>query len=99
MKRKLGGAFVRAVGATFAVAAIALCATQAAVAAEPITEHFNVCAPYGDVRICSGSVPSFDGSKLDVDLTLPMHGTGTCHPLVVMLHGFGLKQARVGVND
>ena len=42
--------------------------------------------------MCSGSVPSFDRSKLDVDLTLPMHGTGTRHPLVVMLHGFGLNK-------
>jgi hypothetical protein len=44
---------------------------------------------YGGVRICSGSVPSFDGAKLDVDLTQPAPGTGTSHPLIVMLHGFG----------
>jgi dienelactone hydrolase len=44
---------------------------------------------YGGVRICSGSVPSFDGSKMDVDLTQPMPGTGSRHPLIVMLHGFG----------
>ena len=44
---------------------------------------------YGGVRICSGSVPSFDGSKMDVDLTQPMHGGGERHPLIVMLHGFG----------
>jgi pimeloyl-ACP methyl ester carboxylesterase len=43
---------------------------------------------YGGVRICSGSVPSFDGSKMDVDLTQPMAGGGR-HPLIVMLHGFG----------
>jgi dienelactone hydrolase len=43
---------------------------------------------YGGVRICSGSVPSFDGSKMDVDLTQPMNG-GKRHPLIVMLHGFG----------
>jgi hypothetical protein len=37
-------------------------------------------------------VPSFDGAKLDVDLTLPAGpaaGDGTSHPLVVMLPGFG----------
>jgi dienelactone hydrolase len=45
--------------------------------------------PYGGVRICSGTVPSFDGSKLEVDLTQPMQGTGSSHPLIVMLHGFG----------
>jgi predicted acyl esterase len=44
---------------------------------------------YGGVRICSGSVPSFDGSKLDVDLTQPMQDTGSSHPLIIMLHGFG----------
>jgi dienelactone hydrolase len=44
---------------------------------------------YGGVRICSGSVPSFDGSKMDVDLTQPMHDGGGRHPLIVMLHGFG----------
>ena len=30
------------------------------------------CPAYGDMRICSAEVPSFDGSQLDVDLTLPM---------------------------
>jgi predicted acyl esterase len=44
---------------------------------------------YGGARICSGSVPSFDDATLDVDLTQPMQGTGTSHPLIVMLHGFG----------
>jgi dienelactone hydrolase len=44
---------------------------------------------YGGVRICSGSVPSFDEAKLDVDLTQPMAGTGSSHPLIIMLHGFG----------
>src|SRR5215210_3350504 len=44
---------------------------------------------YGGVRICSGDVPSFDMAKLDVDLTQPMRGTGSSHPLIIMLHGFG----------
>jgi dienelactone hydrolase len=44
---------------------------------------------YGGVRICSGSVPSFDGAKMDVDLTQPASGTGRRHPLIIMLHGFG----------
>ena len=35
-------------------------------------------------------MPSFDGSKLDVDLTLPRNDSGSGrHPLIVMLHGFG----------
>ena len=41
------------------------------------------------MRICSGTVPSFDEATLDVDLTQPMHNTGSSHPLIVMLHGFG----------
>jgi predicted acyl esterase len=44
---------------------------------------------YGGVRICSGSVPSFDGAKMDVDLTQPTSGGGRLHPLIIMLHGFG----------
>src|SRR5215210_2375557 len=44
---------------------------------------------YGGAAICSGSVPSFDEAKMDVDLTQPMQNTGVSHPLIVMLHGFG----------
>ena len=44
---------------------------------------------YGGPRICSGEVPSFDGSRLDVDVTQPMRENGGRHPLIVMLHGFG----------
>jgi hypothetical protein len=54
----------------------------AAAASLPLT-----CASYADTTVCSGTVPSFDGSPLDVDLTLP--AAGTRHPLVAMLHGFG----------
>lgn len=48
----------------------------------------NACPLYGDLHICSGEVPAWDGSPLDVDLTLPAT-TGESHPLIVMLHGFG----------
>ena len=44
---------------------------------------------YGGVRICSGTVTSFDGATMDVDLTQPMQDSGGRHPLIVMLHGFG----------
>ena len=48
------------------------------------------CPIYGDVRICSAEVASWDGSKLDMDLTVPMNaGDGRRHPLIVMLHGLG----------
>src|SRR5579884_200708 len=46
-------------------------------------------ASYGGVGICSGEVPSFDGATLGVDLTQPVQDTGTTHPLIIMLHGFG----------
>ena len=38
--------------------------------------------------MCSAEVKSFDGSPLDVDVTLPRTGGGR-HPLMVMFHGFG----------
>ena len=32
------------------------------------------CPTYGDMEVCSGEVPSFDGAPLDVDLTKPTGG-------------------------
>jgi predicted acyl esterase len=76
-----------------AIAALALAlapASSLAATAPPLSASFGaVCPTYGDMRICSGEVPSFDGMKLDVDLTLPSSGTGTSHPLILMFHGFG----------
>ncbi len=72
----------------------ALAAAPSATAAPPLADHLNVgadgrCPAYGDLRICSGEVPSWDGSKIDVDLTEPMEGAGAGpRPLIVMLHGF-----------
>ncbi|MGE5290726.1 MAG: CocE/NonD family hydrolase C-terminal non-catalytic domain-containing protein [Micromonosporaceae bacterium] len=47
-------------------------------------------APSGGVAytLCTGAVPSFDGTPLDTDLTLPAGASGPL-PLVVMLHGWG----------
>jgi hypothetical protein len=71
-------------------AAMLLGAATSAAQAPPITDSFNACPAYGDTHVCSGAVPSFDGTKLDVDLTLPTAGgPGGRHPLIVMLHGFG----------
>ena len=39
-------------------------------------------------RICSGMVQSFDGTPLDVTLTLPARRSRRALPLVVFLHGF-----------
>jgi hypothetical protein len=74
---------------TVAAALSATAPAPAASATAPITDFFNSCPTYGDQQICSGEVPSFDGAKLDVDLTLPEPNGATSHPLIVMLHGFG----------
>src|SRR5437879_4549822 len=47
------------------------------------------CPASGDQHICPGELPTFDGTQLDVDLVQPAQNTGTTHPLIVMLHGFG----------
>ncbi len=72
-----------------AVAALLAGGAPAAAAAPPDLGELLECATYpsGD-EICSGSVPSFDGAPLDVDLTLPRGGQAK-KGLVVMLHGFG----------
>src|SRR5712691_4789412 len=46
--------------------------------------------PPGGVKfvICSGRIPSFDGTPLDADLSLPVHQSKPM-PLMVMLHGWG----------
>src|SRR4051794_19076374 len=38
-------------------------------------------------QMCSGEVPSFDGTGLDVDLTRPASGTQP-YPTVLMVHGW-----------
>jgi predicted acyl esterase len=72
--------------------AVALCLGSVlppvAIHAEASVPGLNACPLYGDAHICSGEVASWDGSPLDVDLTLPMT-SGSSHPLIVMLHGFG----------
>jgi len=46
--------------------------------------------PAGGVpfTVCSGLIPSFDGTPLDADVTIPDSATGAL-PLMVMLHGWG----------
>ena len=51
------------------------------------------CVPESGVRHCPTAdleqrVPSFDGTPLDVDVTLPAQGTGP-FPLLLLLHGLG----------
>src|SRR3954466_14972732 len=78
------------------VVAGALLAPAASASATTLPAEFTSSCPtespegsYGGGRMCSGSAPSFDHASLSVDVTQPMHDTGSSHPLIVMLHGFG----------
>ena len=70
--------------------AVLLCAAAPA-AADAAAFPAADCPSYGDLRICTAEVPSFDGTPLDADLTLPAGEPprGGGHPLIVLLHGFG----------
>ena len=70
---------------------IVLAIVAAGVVATPASAALGLsCSTYGELEICSGQVPSFDGAPLDVDLTKPLSPRGAGrHPLIVMLHGFG----------
>ena len=89
-------------------AATALCAASPARAADPLAALKAGCeakrstdvpparaVPY---RICSGKVESFDGTPLDVSVTLPARRTRRALPLVVFLHGF-LSSKREYLSD
>ena len=84
-----------AVGALVAssalVAGSAVGASPAAASTSTAPSPLNIpCAAYlGGDTICSGEVRSFDGSPLDVDVTVPRQDTGRTHPLLLMFHGFG----------
>jgi dienelactone hydrolase len=76
------------VAVVLAMVAFSAFAEMPAGASEP--NPFVGCPPYGDTRICSGTVPSFDGTPLDFDLTEPSPESGPGpHPLIIMLHGLG----------
>ena len=85
------------VGAT--AVAVALAWTPVASAeTKSIRDFLKECPAYGDdgeldpdarQRVCTGEVPSFDGTPLDVDLTLPFNeNRARRHPLIVMMNGF-----------
>jgi predicted acyl esterase len=76
--------------AGFAVVAAVAGAPAAASAGAPFG---HPCVAQNGVRFCptvdlASRVPSFDGTPLDVDVTLPEKGKGP-FPAIVMLHGFG----------
>jgi predicted acyl esterase len=73
-------------GAVLAAALMAPAGAQAA----PLADLKASCAPPagGAYRVCSGRLPSFDGTELDVTLTLPARPRRRGVPLIVFLHGF-----------
>lgn len=69
--------------------AVSLAPHQARAAGSAPAPLTGTCSTYdGGAEICSGEVPSFDGTPMDIDVTKPTTGGGR-HPLMVMLHGFG----------
>jgi len=75
-----------------AAALLALVPTAAAVAADP-APFGHACAPQNGVRFCptpdlASRPASFDGTPIDVDVTLPATGDGP-FPTILLLHGLG----------
>jgi dienelactone hydrolase len=70
-------------------------AMPAGAAAAPPAPFGHACEPRGGVLFCptrtlADRVPSFDGTPLDVDVTLPAGAeAGRPLPTIVMLHGWG----------
>lgn len=84
-------AFARAALLLAGLAAAAVAAPAAGAATPAPFGH--ACAPQGGVRFCpttdlAARVPSFDGTPLDVDVTLPATGDGP-FPTILLLHGLG----------
>jgi predicted acyl esterase len=82
----------RLLAAAAALMGLLVCAPAASAQDASITDFFNACPTYDAQdrqRICSAQVPSFDGMRLDVDLTLPFNDErARDHPLIVMMNGF-----------
>ncbi|HEY4096040.1 MAG TPA: alpha/beta fold hydrolase [Baekduia sp.] len=75
-----------------AVAALLALAPAAAQAAAP-TPFGHACTPQNGVRFCpttdlASRPTSFDGTPIDVDVTLPATGDGP-FPTILLLHGLG----------
>jgi hypothetical protein len=95
LTRALRACRARGLLAAAAAAAAALGSLAPAAAASTPTCPLGMTgtaepAPAGGVAytLCGGTVPSFDGTPLDTDLTLPAGASGPL-PLIVMLHGWG----------
>jgi dienelactone hydrolase len=82
-----------AVTAAAAVAAGVLVGPATSASAAVLSPFGHACAARDGVRFCPTDglgqrVPSWDGTPLDVDVTLPAGGDGP-FPTIVMLHGLG----------
>jgi hypothetical protein len=80
----------------------AVLAAPASAAAEP-TPFGHACTPSNGVRFCptvelADRVPSWDGTPIDVDVTLPPEGDGP-FPTIVLEHGFpGSKNSMLATD-
>ena len=74
--------------AAAAALAVLILPWTGAAATPSVASLLPTCGTFGGITICSGEVPSFDGTLLDVDLSFPS-APGARHPLMVVLHGFG----------
>jgi fermentation-respiration switch protein FrsA (DUF1100 family) len=83
----------RIVGLGLALAVAAVLPAGVSAASGPSPFGLTCSAQSDGVRFCPGDgasqrVPSWDGTPLDVDVTLPPTGTGP-FPTIAMLHGYG----------
>jgi pimeloyl-ACP methyl ester carboxylesterase len=73
-------------------------------AANPTVMPFNLiaCHPTQGVLFCEGNdatrVPSFDGTPLDLNVTLPSNTNPTRLPLIVLSHGYGGSKIGLGFS-
>jgi ABC-2 type transport system ATP-binding protein len=94
---------MRAVALAAAVTLLAIAPAHAQSSSLPL---LSTCQSRSDstdgvsYRFCSAPVASFDGTSLDVDLTLPSGTTpGGGYPLLVMMHGWGADKTYWEGND
>src|SRR4051812_50129757 len=91
------------VAGTAAALAVPLAFATVDASADPSTSPLGLsCAAQTSsdgvaYTLCSGEVPSFDGTGLDVDLTLPAGRRGP-HPTVPVMDGRGEKKHQGGAT-
>ena len=88
--RRVAGLLGAAALAAAAIGVAPPTAAHAAAACPAGTSQSAHLTPAGGVAftVCTGMLPSFDGTPLDADISIPDTATGPL-PLVVMMHGWG----------